>query len=338
MEVFIAKHGRPLLLGHEGENNARQIRFDVSEWETLYGPGVVQLIVQRTGEDTPYPVPLSMDGSTAVWTVRNADTAVPGRGGKAELQYYVGATLAKSCIWSTVVIDALGEPNDTPPEAHEGWVSQVVAVGAAAMAAADAANECAAQAKKHEEQAAEYADFDWLPRLWHEQYNGVVYKERAWGWSGKVGIPLYELGAQNSAYLKEGDTAIVYWDGQEYKRTVQYYETDHPDSPWLYIGNLSPIYNDSIGLANTGEPFCVILQTDNGERTCSFWTVSEEYKGQHTVAIYAVEQTNYLPDQFLPPNIPRNGDTGLTLTSPGGKTFRVTVDDNGALTATEITT
>lgn len=181
------------------------------------------------------------------------------------------------------------------------------------------------------------ADFDWIPTLWHEQYNGVVYKERAWVWSGKVGIPLYELGAQNSAYLKEGDTVIVYWDGQEYKRTVQYYETKHPDSPWLYIGNLSPIYNDSIGLTDTGEPFCVILQTDNGERTCSFWTVSEEYAGQHTVAIYAVEYANHLPDQFLSDTVVKNGDSAMTLTSSGGKTFRITVNDNGNLTASEVT-
>lgn len=154
MKVYQARPNSGLFLGRQGENSARQIRFDVSEWERLYGVGVVQLIVQRHGEDTPYPVALSMDGSEAVWTVSSADTAISGRDGKAELQYYVGDTLAKSCTWDTLVIEALGELSEEPPEAHAGWVEQVLSVASAAVKAQEAAAKSEQNAATSEQNAA----------------------------------------------------------------------------------------------------------------------------------------------------------------------------------------
>ena len=130
IKTIHAEHGRPLNLGREGENNAGQVIFDFARWINLYGPGTVQLLVQRTGETTPYPAALTVDGSTATWVITAADTAVPGRWGKAELRYIVGDTLAKSETWTTIVTDALGEPSGTPPEAQQGWVDQVLRAGA----------------------------------------------------------------------------------------------------------------------------------------------------------------------------------------------------------------
>lgn len=144
MILIEAKHGEPIRLGREGENNARRIIFSLIRCEKLYGPGVAQLIVQRTGETTPYPVALTLEGSNVIWTVTAADTAIPGTKGKAELRYYVGDTLAKSETWGTIVLDALGKPSETPPEPQKDWVDQVLDAAKRAEDAAKRAEDAAA--------------------------------------------------------------------------------------------------------------------------------------------------------------------------------------------------
>ena len=133
-----------LPLGKQGENLAEKIIFtDPISWLKGYGPGTVQLLNQRPGEDTPYPVVISeeSDGSYS-WAVTAADTALAGQG-KCELRYLSGDTVVKSLIWSTIVNDALGEPSDTPPESQQGWVDQVLAAGTSAQDAAKRAEAAA---------------------------------------------------------------------------------------------------------------------------------------------------------------------------------------------------
>lgn len=125
-DVKVNNSGGIILLGKQGENLARKIQFDISRWISTFGPGTVQLLHQRSGDEAPYPVAVEQDGNLAVWTVTNADTAAPGTG-HTELQYYVGDTLAKSETWMTKVLPALGDASETPPEAQQGWVDQVLA-------------------------------------------------------------------------------------------------------------------------------------------------------------------------------------------------------------------
>ena len=142
MEVYRVKTGSILPLGKQGENLAKQIQFDLSRWISNFGPGTVQLLHQRSGDEAPYPVAVEQEGNLAVWTVTSADTAAAGTG-RAELQYYVGDALAKSETWMTKVLPALGDASETPPEAQQGWVDQVVQVGAEAKAAAERAERAA---------------------------------------------------------------------------------------------------------------------------------------------------------------------------------------------------
>lgn len=137
--TIYAKPGAVLTLGREGENNARRIVFDLRPWQDLYGPGAAQLLACRSGESEPYPVAITTEDSDVIWTVTAADTAIPGRYGAAELRYTVGDTLAKSETWTTVVLDALGEPSEEPPEPQKYWVDQVLDAAARAEAAADRA-------------------------------------------------------------------------------------------------------------------------------------------------------------------------------------------------------
>ena len=142
MNVYRVKTGSILPLGKQGENLARKIQFDISRWISTFGPGTVQLLHQRRGDEAPYPVAVEREGNFSVWTVTNADTAAPGTG-HAELQYYVGDALAKSETWMTKVFPALGPAGETPPEAQQGWVDQVLQAGAEAAEAADRAEEAA---------------------------------------------------------------------------------------------------------------------------------------------------------------------------------------------------
>lgn len=137
-DVKVTNSSVIILLGKQGENLARRILFDLTRWISTFGPGTVQLLHQRSGDEAPYPVAVEKDGTQAIWTVTNADTAAPGTG-HTELQYYVGDTLAKSETWMTKVLPALGDASETPPEAQQGWVDQVLQAGAAAAEAAEKA-------------------------------------------------------------------------------------------------------------------------------------------------------------------------------------------------------
>ena len=79
MEFYRVKTGSILPLGKQGENLVRQIQFDLSRWISNFGPGTVQLLHQRSGDEAPYPVAVEREGNLAVWTVTSSDTAAVGQ-------------------------------------------------------------------------------------------------------------------------------------------------------------------------------------------------------------------------------------------------------------------
>ena len=62
MDRYDVQSPSMLLLGKQGENRARQIRFDISSWMDNFGPGTVQLLHQRRGDEAPYPVAVEQAG------------------------------------------------------------------------------------------------------------------------------------------------------------------------------------------------------------------------------------------------------------------------------------
>ena len=145
----IKASGKSILeLGRQGENLARQVVFDLSAWEAEYGPGTVELIHQRPGEEAPYPVAVRREDTFVLWDLTSADTAVAGSYGHCELRWYVGDILAKSKIWRTWVEPAMDTPSETaPPEPEKGWVDKVLEAGTSAKEAAERAEEAAKQAE-----------------------------------------------------------------------------------------------------------------------------------------------------------------------------------------------
>ena len=132
MLTIHAISGHTITLGREGENLARQVAFDVSEWRASYGDGTVSLIAQRSGDDESYPCNITVDGSTVKWEITAADTARSGYG-KCELRYSVGDVLVKSETWHTYTSDAMGTPAPEPPEPQKAWVDKVLEAGQAAV-------------------------------------------------------------------------------------------------------------------------------------------------------------------------------------------------------------
>ena len=127
--IVNAKPSGILSLGREGENQARSIRFDISHWVKDFGPGVVELVHQRSGDPYPYPVVVTQTGNEVLWNITATDTAMVGLG-RCELQFYLGGVLAKSENWHTKVFDSISASGDVIPEPEVSWVTEVIQAGA----------------------------------------------------------------------------------------------------------------------------------------------------------------------------------------------------------------
>lgn len=134
------------ILGRRGENEATEVVFDVSQLIATYGEGTAQLAAKLPNSSTPYPVSITQDGNTVTWIVTNADTQTVGNGA-CELFWYVGDTLAKSVVWTTVILKDIGDVGDTPPDPYETWLETLTELAATTTANARDAAESAGDAE-----------------------------------------------------------------------------------------------------------------------------------------------------------------------------------------------
>lgn len=143
MDVKTCRIGGTIAIGYTPENNARQIRFDLSKWLSAWPGAEATLLAVRPGESEAYPAKTEMDGTTIVWTVGRYDTAIPGVGEMwVVFRDADGETLGLTPR-SSIMIQS-GPPNidgETPPEGAIPWVEDVL----------DAADRAEQSAKKAEE-------------------------------------------------------------------------------------------------------------------------------------------------------------------------------------------
>lgn len=253
-----AHPGISLAIGRRGENEARRVVFDLSVWRRHYGEGTVQLLHQRTGDESPYPCALTVEGDTAYWLIRAADVDKPGWG-SVQLHYYVGDTLAKTAIWRTVTADALGDPSETPPEPQQGWVDKMLAdvVAATTAAQADQAenDEKSPTYIKHRTHFVE-------PNVEQQCFAETHFTpEEVTGEDGKT---YYILQAPFSALALPpvGSSGTVTFNGTEYHgqwKTLPGLEHQ------VYFGNAFLYPFDDGDREDTGEPFFVIVMAPEGE-------------------------------------------------------------------------
>lgn len=97
--------------------------------------GSYAVLLQRPREKQPYPVTARAEGSTLIWTVQTADTAIAGTG-KLECRWYGdNGEVAKSQTYMVRITDGLPDPTEAP-EAWEGYIGQVAQNAQAAQTAA----------------------------------------------------------------------------------------------------------------------------------------------------------------------------------------------------------
>lgn len=123
MKYDVTKGGY-ILLGRCGENLARTVEIDVSEYLKEYPGAVVTLLHRRHGESGIYPVAAELRDGCLVWQPTSADTAIVGDG-EAEVRVTVDGVLAKSKILSTVVDKSLTGQETDAPEPGMDWVDKI---------------------------------------------------------------------------------------------------------------------------------------------------------------------------------------------------------------------
>lgn len=97
--------------------------------------GSYAVLLRRPKEEQPYPVTARHEGSTLIWTVQTADTAIAGTG-KLECRWYGdNGEVAKSQTYMVRITDGLPDPTEAP-EAWEGFMGQVARDAQAAQTAA----------------------------------------------------------------------------------------------------------------------------------------------------------------------------------------------------------
>ena len=79
MKYDVTKGGY-ILLGRCGENLARTVEIDVSEYLKEFPGAVVTLLHRRHGESGIYPVAAELRDGCLVWQPTSADTAIAGSG------------------------------------------------------------------------------------------------------------------------------------------------------------------------------------------------------------------------------------------------------------------
>ena len=132
LRINSSQQGVNLSLGRRGENAVRQVIFDYSGWKAAYGSGVVTLLVKRSTDTAAYPVSLTYDGDTAIWTVSATDTDKVGNG-VAEFKYTVDEQIAKSALFGINVQQDLGAPTTDPPDPYETWLDELEDLEAATL-------------------------------------------------------------------------------------------------------------------------------------------------------------------------------------------------------------
>ena len=137
--IIEAPNDGVLSLGRQGENLARRVKFKLPpNWDMSDPAASVQLVARRHDESTAYPVMLSCEDGVYYWDVTATDTARKGYS-QCELRYMLGDVLAKSMTWLTSVAESISDDLTEPPDAAQNYLSQVMAEGAKASAAADRA-------------------------------------------------------------------------------------------------------------------------------------------------------------------------------------------------------
>lgn len=126
----------------------------------------------------------------------------------------------------------------------------------------------------------------------------------------------------NAFEIIDGQTYTVNWDGTEYECVGVVFNS------MLALGNLSIMGAGD----DTGEPFIYVYDT---KRAVGMFATLDT-AASHTISVKGIEETvTPMATEFLPSEVDELIMNSSTLGST--KKFKITVDDSGTISATEVT-
>ena len=103
MLKIYAREGSPFDIGRLGENEHRQVCFDITEYVAMYPAANFTLLFQPHGASVAYPVAsVTHDAEYVYWTVESSELTAEGLG-RCELLVMTGEVVAKSIDRKSVV-------------------------------------------------------------------------------------------------------------------------------------------------------------------------------------------------------------------------------------------
>ena len=126
MFIINAVKGKKLILGRIGENEARAVRFDISDIQAEFPGASYSVLNMRHSDPDSYPVNgqyIRIDDGSLYWTLQSGDLAEDGLG-ECEIKATLDNAIVKEVIWTTEVLQAL-DGNGTPPDPWQSWQQQV---------------------------------------------------------------------------------------------------------------------------------------------------------------------------------------------------------------------
>lgn len=117
-------------LGHQLEDDTREVYYDISKWIDDFGPGRIEWVYKRPNEEMPYIVSQSrQEDGIAIWRLSETDTSVPGEG-RCELRFFPTQShsdvpdLIKTMVFRTYVFPSL-TITGTPPAPYEDLIETI---------------------------------------------------------------------------------------------------------------------------------------------------------------------------------------------------------------------
>ena len=297
---ILAKQGSVIQIGHSGENEAVRVCFSLKLFQQAFPGGTPSLHVKRNGDQSSYPVALDVDGAFAFWIVSEADTANAGIG-ECEIHWTVNDILAKTDRFKFLVREALSGGSEPPDPAGKAWYDKI---------------------------ESEIGDLSELKTAEKSSLVGAINE------AAEQELPDVSAETNDMALFNNGEKA----EWREIPPSVKDWNENDPNSDayiknrhgGYYTSDFKELIGDSdIGVSNIifksgkqpreDDAIAIVLFEGSGEQH-HYW--GEVNLMRNIVAIYGKQKK----DLILP-----------SSTEGSLKKFKITVDDTGTLSATEVT-
>lgn len=338
-QIIRPKYGQ-IPLGKQGENEVREIRFDLPsnlrdcEWTLNH---------RRATDAAAYPVALDRVGDELVWTIRSGDVAIPGRGELELTCISSDGRILKSETYPTQVVKAV----DVGGEAPEPITPYLARLAQAAASAEQQANEAqlsadaaavnattsaekAVEAAKYAE-TAQHIEMDWNADDGQPGHikNRTHWAETVFDVIGGTASEVSPVSGGGLSYARVTDLTFAlhaYTIGQKYRVVVNgvehllQFEAGEQDprreTGWCYFGfNIDP-FNAVIRDSSVGAALFFMVGVDEaditpgaaakGELICS---VPVGVKAPVTVEVYDPQEVIHpLEEKYIPDSIPRQSN------------------------------